>query len=408
MIHSSYLKRLRLFFVFALLIACNLSAEDLFNPKALYLTWQKSPESTMTIRWITPKLDEQDLVEYHLEGETAWSQQTGTHAPTPSPHPFHIHSAELTRLKPGSSYQFRIGNKGVIFKFRTMPATLDAPVRFVEGGDVYHDNLYLLEKANRQAALTNPMFAVLGGDIAYSADSSDGLFPERIDRWFEFFAAWKETMVTPDGFLIPLIPAIGNHETTGGFGRSIRQAPFFYALFPMPGSQGYNVLDFGKYMSIVLLDSGHTNPVFGAQSQWLDDVLGERVDVPYKFAVYHVPAYPCYRKFSGEHSTVIRENWVPIFEKYGLNVAFEHHDHAYKRTHPLKKGLYHPEGVVYIGDGAWGVKTPRKPHSVKVCRYLAKSVSTNNFLVVTLDKNGCEYVALNRNGDVIDIYTQKK
>ncbi|EPR65884.1 hypothetical protein ADICYQ_5029 [Cyclobacterium qasimii M12-11B] len=53
-------------------------------------------------------------------------------------------------------------------------------------------------------------------------------------------------------------------------------------------------------------------------------------------AVYHVPAYPSARAFTGTTQTMIREHWVPLFEKSSIQLVFENHDHAYKRTYPIK------------------------------------------------------------------------
>ncbi len=58
----------------------------------------------------------------------------------------------------------------------------------------------------------------------------------------------------------------------------------------MPGPQGYNVLDCGNYLSLLLLDSGHTHPVEGAQTDWLKQTLAARQHVSHVFPVYHVPA----------------------------------------------------------------------------------------------------------------------
>jgi hypothetical protein len=51
----------------------------------------------------------------------------------------------------------------------------------------------------------------------------------------------------------------------------------------------------------------------------------------------------------------VREYWAPLFERYGVQIAFENHDHVYKRTVPLRSGAPHADGVVYIGDGSWGM-----------------------------------------------------
>jgi len=396
-----------IFFVLAQAIA----QEDLCAPISVYLTWQNDPLHTMTIQWITKQDQPEDLIEYQMEGKEGWMQASGTHSLMPEGHPFFIHRVELQNLLPNTGYIFRTGSQSQTFKFRTMPESLATPIRFVEGGDVYHDSLEFVIKTNSQAAAQDPHFAILGGDIAYSVDTSEGIFPENADKWLDFLKVWKKTMVTPQGYLIPLVPAIGNHETSGGFRQTPRQATFFYALFPFPGQQGYNALDFGDYMSLIILDSNHTHPIGGRQAAWLYDTLEARLSIPYKFAVYHVPAYPSVRKFSNDLTTtgaLLRKHWVPIFEHFLLTTAFEHHDHAYKRTHPLREGKYHPFGVVYMGDGAWGVKKPRLPYSPRTRKYLAKSVSTNNFIVATLTDTEVSYTAMDREGNVIDRYVQKK
>jgi hypothetical protein len=60
--------------------------------------------------------------------------------------------------------------------------------------------------------------------------------------------------------------------------------------------------------------------------------------VPHLFPVYHVPGYPSVRAFDGATSAQVREHWAPLFERAGVRVAFENHDHAYKRTHPIRAG----------------------------------------------------------------------
>ena len=194
---------------------------------------------------------------------------------------------------------------------------------------------------------------------------------------------------------------IGNHDVTGRFDQTPDKAPFFYTFFPTPG---YQVMDFGDYLSLILLDSGHTHPVDGAQKDWLYQMLYQRQNVPHKFAFYHVPAYPCVRPYKGTKSQFIREQWVPIFEKFHLDVAFEHHDHAYKRTFAIRKGKKKRHGVIYMGDGAWGVERPRIPR--RASWYLAKAQSIRHFILVTLDKDTRHFKAISHRGDVFDTFTQ--
>ena len=251
----------RLLFFALLLLASTAGYTD---PAAVYLTWQRSPESTMTIHWLTLLDEPDDAVEYQPLGAADWLKTTGFHTQLPVDTPYFIHTVELTNLHPAADYSFRIGSAGHIYKFQTMPADLRAPIRFVAGGDMYHDSIEILRATNREAAKTSPMFALVGGDIAYAADKQANLFPswmhrllnvplkQKFEWWLGWLVAWEKEMVTPEGRLVPILPVLGNHDTNGYFGQTPAEAPFFYSLFAMPGQQGYNVLDFGNYMSLVV------------------------------------------------------------------------------------------------------------------------------------------------------------
>ena len=43
---------------------------------------------------------------------------------------------------------------------------------------------------------------------------------------------------------------------------------------------------------------------------------------------------------------------MPLFDNYHLTAAFEHHDHAFKRTHLLRANQTDPGGTLYLGDGS--------------------------------------------------------
>ena len=398
-------------------MAVEAGTNNLYDPVAVYLTWQRNPESTMTISWITALDRQDDLIEYRKAENGNWMQATGSHSRLPDKTAYFLHRVELTGLQPDAIYQFRTGTDAIIYKFQTMPATLDHPIRFIAGGDMYHDTLEILHETNRQAAKTAPSFCLVGGDIAYASTKifdyiprwlhgfMDHVVGQKFDRWLEWLVAWKQDMVRPDGCLIPIIPAIGNHDTIGRYAQTPDQAPFFYTLFPMPGKPGYNALDFGSYMSFFLLDSGHTNPVDGKQAQWLAQALRQRENIPRKFALYHVPAYPSVHRLSVAIGAEIRKFWVPSFDAYHLTAAFENHEHAYKRTHPIRANAIDVDGVMYIGDGGWGVDHPRTPRRLDEKWYLAKTASARHFLVVDIDKDRQTVHAVNSDGIVIDSFS---
>lgn len=387
-----------------------------YEPWSLLLTWQRDPATTMTVDWHSRAEDRErnPVLEYREKGAGDWRSVTGERMEFPFTNRF-FDRVELTDLAPDSAYEFRFGADSPVYYFRTMPEQLDRPLRFATGGDTRHNQEWM-EQTNRVAMEYDPEFIVWGGDLAYA----DGL-EERAYRWYEWFDAVKHTLVAEDGRVVPILCAIGNHEVRGGYynrnDRSPRPgqdwdafqleiAPYYFTLMAFPGHPGYGVLDFGDYLSLILLDTDHAGPIAGGQTEWLEGVLKERAERPHVFPVYHVPAYPSVRDFEARRSTAIRENWAPLFERYGVRVAFENHDHAYKRTVPITGGKHDPDdGMVFFGDGAWGVGV-RDTHDVEETWYLEKAESKRHAIIVTLDGDSREFLVVDEDGEVIDEFAQ--
>lgn len=403
-----YKKAISYTFIFLFFLSGRLfSTENNLGSSLVYLTWQKDPTTTMTVQWLAEVGKESDDVFYQQEGEKKWSVLAGKHFSIPQNTLYSVHRVELIGLSPDTSYIFRVGAFNRLYKFRTMPKILDKPIRFVVGGDMYHDDIKLLDETNQQAASSNPLFALLGGDIAYaSSRHANRRNKNEAKRWLQWIISWNKQMVTPDGYMIPFIPAIGNHDVNGFFDQPKENAPYFYTLFAFPGPQGYNVLDCGDYLSLFVLDTGHTNSIAGAQTLWLQQTMKKKENVMHKFALYHVPAYPSVRKMNTANSLSVRENWVPIFERYKLSAGFENHEHAYKRTYPILKNQVAAQGVLYFGDGAWGVDNPRMPKKSKDTWYLAKALQERHFILVTIDGMNRNFKAIKPSGEILDTYEQ--
>lgn len=375
------------------------------EPVALYLTMQHCPESTMTICWLEEGSSKQAReLKYKNTADNIWNKVSISSRPLPFCSSYQFYTFEMEHLKTDSRYEFVLSNDDSSYFFSTLPKQLNRPVEFIVGGDIYHDRIDLVEEMNRIAAAFNPDFAIIGGDIAY-ASSKLFFMRDDIERWVEFLKAWSKTMVKSNGDLIPLVSVIGNHDVNGKYEESPDQAPIYYFLFPTE-EKSYRSLNFGDYLSLYLLDSGHTHPVEGAQTRWLTETLKQSSEVPYKFAIYHIPAYPSVRSFSNERSLMVRRCWSPIFEAFSITAAFEHHDHAYKRTYPIRDGKRDSKGVLYLGDGAWGVKSPRRPRSPAQSWYLAKTAQTRHIFLVTVQKAGVSFQAINNQGKVFDSFTR--
>jgi 3',5'-cyclic AMP phosphodiesterase CpdA len=256
---------------------------------------------------------------------------------------------------------------------------------------------------------------VIGGDLTFD----DGL-PEHAGRVERFFRALGRNLVASDGRHIPVIVCLGNHDVNrdeqwilnddalpqdAAARRAL--APYFLASWPFPGERGYGVLDIGDYLSLVLLDTNHLNAIDGPQLGWLRETLSARGKVTHLFSIYHVPAYPGVRDMRDEVSILIRETWAPLFEQAGIRLAFEHHEHAFKVTHPLLGGKKSTDGIVYLGGGAMGIelRDPRDPANEL---HLAKTATVHHLHEVTIEPGQRTAVTRDINGTEIWRVEQEK
>ncbi|QEL14456.1 purple acid phosphatase family protein [Limnoglobus roseus] len=371
-----------------------------FQPSTLFLTWHRDPTTTMVVQWVGTRGETPDTTVYY--GETdgdSWEKQKPIVKPYHPDTDFKVFRAELTGLTPNTEYDFKIGkNLSPTYKFRTMPAKATDTISFISGGDA-GVNPHAIAN-NIQAARQNPDFVVIGGDLAYENGKSTELH-------LAFLRNYSRTMIGKGGRLIPLVAGIGNHETQGGYNQTRERAPFFYSLFDgLYPETGYNTLDFGDYLSLVMLDTGHTSAIGGEQADWLDKELKEREDHPNVMVVNHVPAYPSYRSMTGSKAGTgtgeeNRQYWVPLFEHHRVPVVLEHHDHTFKRTKPLINGLAHDNGVLYLGDGSWGrVRAPQRPEKLS---HLAIAKEDYHLTLHRLQGADRYHLALDENGRVMDV-----
>jgi hypothetical protein len=377
--------------------------ESPFQPNTLFLTWQRDPTTTMTVQWVGAAGESADTSIHYAPTQAgaapaAWQAQPTTAKPYPRSD-FQVFRAELTGLRPGTDYQFGIGKQSAVYRFRTMPAKATDTIHFISGGDCGIDAHAVAN--NIQAARQDPMFALIGGDLGYDNGKS-------VDVSLAFLRNYNKHMVGRDGRLIPMLACIGNHEVEGGYNKPRASAPFFYALFDgLFTDTSFATLDFGDYLSLVLLDTGHTSAIGGQQADWLEKTLRARADHPNVFAVNHVPAYPSYRKMqgaSGREGTGEgnRKHWVPLFEKYRVPVVLEHHDHTFKRSKPLLDGRAHADGVLYLGDGSWG--KIRTPQTVDQLPHLALTSRDYHLSLHRIQGEERFHLALDDSGRVMDVY----
>jgi hypothetical protein len=393
------------FFITLFVVCITANAE----PKHIWLTFSGAPETSIDINVLTPQKVEAVDVHYDTEsrgGDAAAYKNHVKAVYTKSPMELSdrrtLYVSQIKDLKPGTVYYFVTGEAKYGMskerKFRTLPGG-DAPFRFVDGGDMGVDGavIPLLTLAGKE----NPDFGVIGGDIAYT----NGLLAGNVTE-SQWLTNWDQLMVTTDGRMVPIVTAIGNHEVNGYGGEDDQiRSPWYTGLFGRQGPDIFYSRNVGNLAVFFLLDSGHLNEHGGAQTEWLRSEMAKQKDVKYKFAAYHVPLYPAHRPYDGAGSKIGRDNWAPVFDEFGLTVSFEHHDHVFKRSKPIKGDKVVKKGTIYVGDGCFGRNARTVDPQPRWYNKVEKAAA--HFWLVDVTKKGVNLKAIDTDGKVIDKFSVK-
>lgn len=324
-----------------------------------------------------------------------------------------IHWSELSNLIPGTTYYFAAvftDQNGVTtttkeYKIRTLPD--DDNYNFISGGDTSADR-HVVTFMNL-AGEREPYFAMVGGDIAY-----DNGMKYCYRRWDTWIGHWHDYMVTTSGYTIPIIMAIGNHET-GAFKMYGERAPFYTAYFPFQnglqnvdphGRPVFHSHRISRQGFILVLDSDVVTTMEG-QTAFIDSELTaahaeNRTTI---FVLYHGSIYNSIPAFLGRTIDIEgKKHWTPLFDKHRVTAVFENHVHAYKRTKPLRgdQVVAAGEGTVYLGDGAWGVEL--NPLSAEMSWYTDVSKKIRHVYHVDVTPTHIHADAIDIDGNVFDTW----
>lgn len=189
-----------------------------------------------------------------------------------------------------------------------------------------------------------PLFHLLNGDLCYANIAED-----RVRTWWDF---WENN--SRSARKRPWMPAAGNHENEFGNGPIGYQA--YQTYFLLPYADGQTDTTRGLWYSftvgsvrvislanddVVYQDGGNSyvrGYSEGAQKAWLEKELaaarGDR-DIDWIVVCMHQVAISTVDKFNGA-DLGIRQEWVPLFDKYGVDLVVCGHEHHYERSHPIR------------------------------------------------------------------------
>ena len=354
------------------------------SPQGIHLTWQNSPESTMTICWMTPSVKGYiPSVSYGTSTGSFTKTVDGsyTQAVNSTGHKTMIHTVELTGLTVNSTYYYRCGSSeyGWSYEhhFTTAPDN-NSHVRFAVIGDS-RSNISARTQVIDAIDIIDPSFILHTGDFV----NHGGVF----NQWRLYFDNMHHVCSNT-----PFLPCPGNHDTVilGRF------APFYYKVFALPNNERWYSFDYNN-IHVVMANSEeqylNIRPL-SAQYRWLESDLKEAVEnqnISWIIVCFHRPPYN-----SGTHhgnDTKIQKYWCPLFDTYHVDLVFNGHEHTYERTFPLNGGvkqytdslrvMKHVNGTIYVVSGGAGAPLYDSPGG----NWVASKADSYHFCMVDVYDN---------------------
>ncbi|MFF4804157.1 purple acid phosphatase family protein [Streptomyces sp. NPDC001351] len=365
---------------------------SLVAPFGRHLAYGSDASTEMTVSWQVPVAVQKPFIRIgahpwdlsrKIEAEVR-SLYTPAGVGASGDHTQYYLHAKLTHLRPGKTYYYGVGHQGfdpaephllgTLGTFTTAPRH-KKPFTFTAFGDQgvsYHglanDSLILGQ---------NPSFHLHAGDIAYAdpagqGKSADTGFDSRV--WDQFLAQTESVAKS-----VPWMVSYGNHDMEAWYspnGYGGEEARF---TLPDNGPDKANLPGVYSFVhgntAIISLDPNDVSYEIpanlgisgGTQTTWFEAQLKkfrESKDIDFIVVFFHHCAYCTSTAHASEGG--VRQEWVPLFEKYTVDLVINGHNHQYERTDvikgnqvtkklPIGETAYpETEGVVYVTAGAAG------------------------------------------------------
>jgi 3',5'-cyclic AMP phosphodiesterase CpdA len=332
----------------------------------LHLEFGKNASTDVVVSWHTTDAVNNPRVMLGTPTDgfgTVVKAETRTYRDAKSNTEIRVNHARLCNLTPDSDYVYAAVHDGAtpeLGTVRTAPAGR-APLKFTSFGDqatptvgkitgsaYANDNLGSPAAGDMTAAVERlaPLFNLVNGDLCYA-----NLAQDRIRTWSDWFENNSRS-----ARYRPWMPAAGNHENELGNG------PIGYAAyqtyFELPDSRSDPEVRGLWYSfsagSVRVISLNNDDVCFqdggnfyvrgysgGAQKRWLETELADaRRDpvVDWIVVCMHQTAISTADRTNGA-DLGIRQDWLPLFDRYGVNLVVCGHEHHYERSHPIRGAL---------------------------------------------------------------------
>ena len=346
------------------------------TPEQIHLTWGDNPTSSVVISWASPGRANRPRARI---GQRVIPAEVRTYTDGISGETVWTYHARVGGLRPGATYAYAVtadndGNAADPFSatFRTAPQGR-AAFRFTSFGDLATPNTSWVLSYGQSAYAVEavesfqPLFHLLNGDLCY-ANLNPAVQPE---VWRDFGNNNQTSAASR-----PWMPCPGNHEVefyngpqgltsyltrytlpenhAPGFGGRWYSFRIGSVLFVSVDADDVVYQDAAAFVAgpaalTPAAGTGH-QPVQpgtsfyirgysgGVQTAWLERTLAAgRRDESVDWIIVQMHQCALSSSSTGNGSDLgIRQEWLPLFDKYQVDLVLNGHDHDYERSFPVR------------------------------------------------------------------------
>lgn len=337
---------------------------------------------------------------------------TSTSRGTTTGYRHRFHRATLTGLAPGTRYRYRVGSAAGWSAWETFTTSSSGPTAtsFIAMGDVQKDHRGTWAAVAARALADRPAASawVQAGDLV-----DDHGHDPQWDDLFDAAGALPRRM--------SVLTVVGNHEYAKADPATL--APQWRAQFPyattlagrspveraLAGTVWTTRIDGVRFVGLngyyrLPASAADERAWLDVQARWLARVLAADRS-PWRVVVFH---YPVYSSSPGRGNPELRRAWQPVFERHGVDLVLQGHDHAYVRGQRDVPG--EDTGPVYVTSSASSRQYRLSTRDwVASGAAVAKAVQgVPVYQVVDVDGARLSYAAKDAAGRVVDAFTMTK
>lgn len=359
------------------------------SPDQVLLTWSSDPSANIDIQWRTNTTVNEGQVKYReydnaKEINVSAEKHVMEDKELMNDRYIHRFTASLKNLKPGTKYLYLIEPEEDWNNARNFTtAGKSDSFSFTWVGDVHQKEEFGLLHNKAEDKHPQTAFYIIAGDLV-----DDGLYR---NQWDELFENSREVIDKK-----PLMSVPGNHDNRYGLGAKMYRDLFSYPTNGPEGVPEEQTYSF-TYKNALFLMLDATSPI-EKQVSWIENQL-KNSNETWKIAVFHFPPY------NGDEPYLnIQEQWVPLFDKYHVDMVFSGHFHYYMRSNPINKGVITESfnnGTTYIIS----LGIPSRKKELNNESYAA--ITDHNgwmYQHIEIDGSKLKYQSINYNGDIVDSF----